>query len=81
MSRSGANKFSHGTSRSTGVFIAFHEHLSYKILEEYMNLEKTNKTKSHVRKLINSDGSEETNRKNILANIKSFIQNCMQDVA
>ena len=31
-----------------------------------------NKTKSHVRKLINPDGSEETNPKNILANIKSF---------
>ena len=27
--------FSHGTSRSTGVFIAFREHLNYKILEEY----------------------------------------------
>ena len=38
----------------------------------FLNLEKRNKTKSHVRKLINSDGSEETNPKNILANIKSF---------
>ena len=35
-------------------------------------MEKRNKTKSHVRKLINPDGSEETNSKNILANIKSF---------
>ena len=35
-------------------------------------MEKRNKTKSHVRKLINPDGSEETNPKNILANIKSF---------
>ena len=31
----GAIRFSHGTSRSTGVFIAFHEHLNYKILAEY----------------------------------------------
>ena len=38
----------------------------------FLNLEKRNKTKSHVRKLINPDGSEETNPKNILANIKSF---------
>ena len=38
----------------------------------FLNLEKRNKTKSHVRKLINPDGSEETNSKNILANIKSF---------
>ena len=33
--RSGAIRFSHGTSRSTGVFIAFREHLNYKILAEY----------------------------------------------
>ena len=33
--RSGAIRFSHGTSRSTGVFIAFSEHLNYKILAEY----------------------------------------------
>ena len=38
----------------------------------FLNLEKRNKTKSHIRKLINSDGCEETNPKNILANIKSF---------
>ena len=38
----------------------------------FLNFQKRNKTKSHVRKLINSDGSEETNPKNILANIKSF---------
>ena len=38
----------------------------------FLNLEKRNKTKSHVRKLINAHGSEETNPKNILANIKSF---------
>ena len=38
----------------------------------FLNLEKRNETKSHVRKLFNSDGSEETNQKNILANIKSF---------
>ena len=38
----------------------------------FLNLEKRNKTKSHVRKLINPDGSEETNPKNFLANIKSF---------
>ena len=39
----------------------------------FLNLEKEeNKTKSHVRKLINPDGSEENNPKNILANIKSF---------
>ena len=38
----------------------------------FWNLEKRNKTKSHVRKLINPDGSEETNPKNILVNIKSF---------
>ena len=31
----GAIRFSHGTSRSMGVFIAFREHLNYKILEEY----------------------------------------------
>ena len=36
--RSGAIRFSHGTSRSTGVFIAFREHLNYKILEEYGNM-------------------------------------------
>ena len=33
--RSGAIRFSNGTSRSTGVFIAFREHLNYKILAEY----------------------------------------------
>ena len=33
--RSGAIRFSHGTSHSTGVFIAFREHLNSKILEEY----------------------------------------------
>ena len=33
--RSGAIRFSHGTSRSTGVFIAFCEHLNCKILAEY----------------------------------------------
>ena len=33
--RSGAIRFSHGTSHSTGVFIAFREHLNYKILAEY----------------------------------------------
>ena len=38
----------------------------------FLNLEKRNKTKSHVRNLINPDDSEETNPKNILANIKSF---------
>ena len=38
----------------------------------FLNLEKRNKTNSHVRKLINPDGSEETNPKNILDNIKSF---------
>ena len=38
----------------------------------FLNLEIRKKTKSHVRKLINSDGSEETNLKDILANIKSF---------
>ena len=38
----------------------------------FLNLEKRNKTKSQVRKLINPDGSEETNPKHILANIKSF---------
>ena len=38
----------------------------------FLKLEKRNKTKSHVRKLINPDGSEETNSKNILANIKSI---------
>ena len=38
----------------------------------FLNLEKRNKTKSHVRKLINPDGSEGTDPKNILANIKSF---------
>ena len=38
----------------------------------FLNLEKRNKTKSHVRKLISPDGSEETDPKNILANIKSF---------
>ena len=38
----------------------------------FLNLEKKSQTKSHVRKLINPDGSEETNPKNILANIKSF---------
>ena len=38
----------------------------------FLDLEKRNKTKSHIRKLINPDGSEETNPKNILANIKSF---------
>ena len=38
----------------------------------FLNLKKRNKTKSHVRKLINPDGFEETNLKNILANIKSF---------
>ena len=37
-----------------------------------LNLEESNKTKSHVTKLINSDGSEETSPKNILANINSF---------
>ena len=37
-----------------------------------MNLEKRNKTKSHVRKLINPDGSEATNPKIILVNIESF---------
>ena len=34
-SRSGAIRFSHRTSHSTGVVIAFREHLNYKILEEY----------------------------------------------
>ena len=43
-----------------------------KSTEYFLNLEKRNKTKSHVRKLINPDGSEETNPKNILADIKSF---------
>ena len=38
----------------------------------FLNLEKKNKTKSHVRKLINTDGSEETSAKNILANSRSF---------
>ena len=38
----------------------------------FWNLEKRNKTKSHITKLINPDGSEETNLNNILANIKSF---------
>ena len=38
----------------------------------FLNLEKRNKTKSQVRKLINPDGSEQTNPKNILANFKSF---------
>ena len=38
----------------------------------FLNLEKRNKTKLHVRKLVNPDGSEEANPKNILANIKSF---------
>ena len=38
----------------------------------FLNLEERNKTKSNIRKLINSDGSEETDPKNILANIKSF---------
>ena len=33
--RSGAIRFSHGTSPSTGEFIAFREQLNYKILEEY----------------------------------------------
>ena len=33
--RSDDIRFSHGTSRSTGVFIAFREHRNYKILEEY----------------------------------------------
>ena len=33
--RSGAIRFSQGTSRNTGVFIAFREHLDYKILEEH----------------------------------------------
>ena len=33
--RSGAIRFSHRTRSSMGVFIAFHEHLDYKILEEY----------------------------------------------
>ena len=33
--RSGAIGFSHRTSRSRGVFIAFREHLNYKMLEEY----------------------------------------------
>ena len=33
--RSGAIRFSHGTSRSTGVFIAFREHLNYENLAEY----------------------------------------------
>ena len=33
--RSGAIRLSHGTSHSMGVFIAFREHLNYKILEEY----------------------------------------------
>ena len=47
----------------------------------FLNLEKRNKTKSHVRKLINPDGSEETNPKNILAYIKSFFLNCILDVA
>ena len=45
---------------------------SEKSSKYFLNLEKRNKTKSHVRKLINSDGFEETNPKNILANIKSF---------
>ena len=43
-----------------------------KSTKNFSNLEKRNKTKSHVRKLINPDGAEETNPKNILANIKSF---------
>ena len=38
----------------------------------FLNLKKRNKLKSHDGKRINSDGSEETNPKNILANIKSF---------
>ena len=43
-----------------------------KSIKYCFNLEKRNKTISHVRRLINLDDSEETNPKNILANIKSF---------
>ena len=48
----------------------------------FLNLEKQNKTKSHVRKLIDPDGSEETNPPKIFwLTLSPFIQNCILDVA
>ena len=43
-----------------------------KSTKHFFNLEKRNKTKSHVGKLINPYGSVESNPKNILVNIESF---------
>ena len=46
-----------------------------KIISIFLALEKRNKTKSHIRKLINVSGEEITDQKVILEEIKSFYTN------